>query len=170
VNDQNEVHAKHLDEYRQRPFQRIGFDVDGYADAKDITNDLLEKVKNEVRTAREGEPAPIVEITLRGRLGFPNSLLELQKIRDEAKAATGALHIRIKNNSVPIEYAVAEDMEEDAGREKLERRVIEDLIIRDNRYKTRIDEVTEAVVGAKRLVLSDEAPEKIAEFISMKTQ
>jgi DNA repair exonuclease SbcCD nuclease subunit len=169
VNDQNEVHAKHLDEYRQRPFQRIGFDVDGYADAKDITNDLLEKVKNEVRTAREGEPAPIVEITLRGRLGFPNSLLELQKIRDEAKAATGALHIRIKNNSVPVEYGVAEDMEEDAGREKLERRVIEDLIIRDNRYKTRIDEVTEAVVGAKRLVLSDEAPEKIAEFISMKT-
>jgi hypothetical protein len=157
-----------MDGYTQRPFQRIGFDVDGYADAKDITTDLLEKVKNEVRTAREGEPAPIVEITLRGRLGFPNSLLELQKIRDEAKVITGALHIRIKNVSVPMEYAVAEDMDEDAGREKLERRVIEDLIIRDNRYKTRVDEVADAVIGAKRLVLSEESPEKIAEFIALK--
>ena len=128
----------------------------------------MDKVRREVRTARDGEPAPIVEITLRGRLGMPNSQLEMQKIRDEAKAITGALHIRVKNNTVPVEYAVAEDVNDDAGREKLERRVIEDLIIRDNRYKTRVDEVTEAVVGAKRLVLSEESPEKIAEFISMK--
>jgi DNA repair exonuclease len=169
VTGQNQVSAKHVDEYRQRPFQRIGFDVDGFADTKDITNDLLAKVRSEVRTAREREAAPIVEITLRGRLGLPNSSLELQKIRDEAKRITGALHIRIKNNSVPVEYAVAEDVEEDAGREKLERRVVEDLIIRDNRYKTRVDEVTEAVIGAKRLALSDESPEKIAEFIAMKS-
>lgn len=169
VSDDNSVTATHKDEYTQRPFQRIGFEVDGYADAKDITADVLDKVRTEVRTARDGEPTPIVEITLRGRLGLPNSQLEMQKIRDEAKKITGALHIRIKNNSVPVEYAVAEDIDEDAGREKLERRVIEDLIIRDNRYKTRVDEITEAVIGAKRMVLNDESPEKIAEFVSMKS-
>jgi len=169
VSEDNKVTATHKDEYTQRPFQRIGFDVDHFAAAKDITAAVLEKVRNEVRIARAGEPAPIVEITLRGRLGLPNSQLEMQKIRDEAKAITGALHIRIKNNSVPVEYAVAEDLDEDAGREKLERRVIEDLIIRDNRYKTHVDEIAEAVVGAKRMVLSDESPEKIAEFLSMKT-
>jgi len=170
VSDDNTVTATHKDEYTQRPFQRIGFEVDGYADAKDITAGILEKVRTQVRTAHAGEPAPIVEITLRGRLGLPNSQLEMQKIRDEAKKITGALHIRIKNNSVPVEYAVAEDMDEDAGREKLERRVIEDLIIRDNRYKTRVDEITEAVIGTKRMVLSDEPPEKIADFIGMKIQ
>ena len=55
-----------------------------------------------------------------------------------------------------------------ASREKLERRVIEDLIIRDNRYKVRSEEMAEAVIGAKRMVLSDEEPEKIADFIALK--
>jgi len=170
VSDDNTVTAMHKDQYTQRPFQRIGFEVDGYADAKDITADVLNKVRTEVRTARAGEPAPIVEITLRGRLGLPNSQLEMQKIRDEAKKIIGALHVRIKNNTVPVEYAVAEDVNEDAGREKLERRVVEDLIIRDNRYKTRADDIAEAVIGAKRMVLSAESPEKVAEFIGMKIQ
>jgi hypothetical protein len=58
--------------------------------------------------------------------------------------------------------------EEDVSREKLERRVIEDLIVRDNRYKTRVEEMAEAVIGAKRMVLSDEEPEKIADFIALK--
>ena len=82
---------------------------------------------------------------------------------------TNALHVRIKNHTAPIEYAVAADLEEDVSREKLERRVIEDLIIRDNRYKVRADAMTEAVIGAKRMVLSDEEPEKIADFIALKT-
>jgi hypothetical protein len=78
------------------------------------------------------------------------------------------LHVRIKNHSAPVEYAVAADLEEDASREKLERRVIEDLIARDNRYKTRIEEISDAVIGSKRLALSDEEPEKIADFIALK--
>ena len=82
---------------------------------------------------------------------------------------TDALHVMIKNHSVPVEYAVASDLDEDVSREKLERRVIEDLIFRDNRYKTRIDDVTDAIVGAKKMVLENESPEKIAEFIALKT-
>jgi hypothetical protein len=114
------------------------------------------------------ELAPIIEITLRGHLGFPNSLLELKTIREETQKLTNALHVRIKNHSAPVEYAVAADLEEDASREKLERRVIEDLIARDNRFKTRVENISEAVIGAKRMALSDDEPEKIVDFISMK--
>jgi hypothetical protein len=112
--------------------------------------------------------APIIEITLRGHLGFPNSLLEMKTIREEAQRLTNALHVRLKNHSAPVEYAVAADLEEDASREKLERRVIEDLIARDNRFKTRVENISEAVIGAKRMALSDDEPEKIVDFISMK--
>lgn len=168
VGENNKVNARHITDYRQRSFQRLSYDVTAKADAKEITDGVLEKVKLEARVAEEGEPKPIVEITLRGHLGFPNSLLELTKIRDEAQQMTDALHVRIKNHSAPVEYAVAADLEEDASREKLERRVIEDLIVRDNRYKTRSEEMAEAVIGAKRMVLSDEEPEKIADFISLK--
>ena len=61
-------------------------------------------------------------------------------------------------------------MEEDVNREKLERRVIEDLIMRDNRYKLRAVEMAEAVVGAKRMALSDETADKIVDFIALKLE
>jgi DNA repair exonuclease SbcCD nuclease subunit len=170
VGEDLEVKAKHIEDYTQRPFQRMTFDVSGYADTKDITEGVLEKVKREGKTHGEDKPNPILEITLRGHLGFPNSELELQKIREEAQKIVDALHIRLKNHTVPIEYGVAEDVEEDVSREKLERRVVEDLIMRDNRYKTRVDEIAEAIVGAKRMALSDEEPEKIVDFISLKLE
>lgn len=175
VNEQNQISATHIRDYRQRPFQRIGFDVSGYAEAKDITTGVLAKVSGEARNASDYSNGdsddiykPIIEITLRGHLGFPNSLLQLKEIREEARKMTDALHVRIKNHSAPIEYAVAADLEEDASREKLERRVIEDLIIRDNRFKTNVESISDAVIGAKRMALSDEEPEKIADFISLK--
>jgi DNA repair protein SbcD/Mre11 len=177
INEQNEVAARHIRDYAQRPFQRIPFDVSGYENAQQITEDVLEKIKNEARTFADyaggngaGEISkPIIEITLRGHLGFPNSLLQLKEIREKALEMTDALHVRIKNHSAPIEYAVAADLEEDASREKLERRVIEDLIARDNRYNARVENISEAVIGAKRMALSDEEPEKIVDFIALKT-
>jgi hypothetical protein len=146
----------------------LSYDVTSKSDAKEVTDGVLDLVRNQARVAEENAPKPIVEITLRGHLGFPNSLLEQTKIREEAQKLTGALHVRIKNHSAPVEYAVAADLEEDASRERLERRVIEDLIVRDNRYKMRAEEMAEAVIGAKRMVLSDEEPEKIVDFIALK--
>ncbi len=126
-------------------------------------------IGTEARVAEAEKPQPIIEIALRGQLGFPNSLLEMQKIRDEAKAITGALHVRIKNHTVPADYLDTADEPDEAGREQLERRVIEDLINRDNRYKTRADDISDAVIGAKRMALGDDEPQKIAEFIGLKT-
>lgn len=168
VDDNNKVSATHVDEYHYRPFQQIMFSVNGYADAKDITADLLEKVKAEARVAETGKPQPIIEISLRGQLGFPNSLLEMQKIRDEVKLLTDALHVRIKNHTVPADYLESSDEADDAGRDQLERRVIDDLVFRDKRYKTRSEDISDAVIGAKRMALGDEPAEKIAEFIALK--
>lgn len=169
VGENHSVSAKHIDDYHYRPFQRIPFEVDDFADTKDLTAAVLNEIKKVARPAEEGKPAPIIEIILKGQLGFPNSILEMKVIRENAQAMTGALHVRIKNNSIPIDYAVAADIEQDASREKLERRVVEDLVVRDNRYKKNMADIAEAVVGAKRLALTDEEPEKIAEFIRSKS-
>jgi hypothetical protein len=40
--------------------------------------------------------------------------------------------------------------------------------VRDNRFKTRPEAMAEAVIGAKRLALSDEPAEKITDFIALK--
>ena len=168
INDDNFVTARHIEDYHYRPFQQLAFQVTGYDDAKAITSSLLEQVEREARVAEPGKPQPIIEIALRGQLGFPNSLLEMQKIRDEAKAITGALHVRIKNHTVPADYLDTSESEDDAGRERVERRVIEDLIVRDSRYKNRTENISDAVIGAKRMALGDDEPQKIAEFIALK--
>jgi len=168
VGDDNSVTPQHLDEYHHRPFQQIEFRVTGHSNAKEITAEVLEKVRAEARIAEEGNPAPIIEVALRGQLGFPNSLLETNKIRDQVRSMTGALHVRVKNHTVPIDYIEAPDELDDTGRERLERRVIDDLVLRDDRYKKRQEDISDAIIGAKRMALSDEPAEKIADFISQK--
>jgi len=168
IGDDNSVVARHIDEYRYRPFQQLMFDVTGYDDAQRLVSDLLDTVRRDARPAEPDMPQPIIEISLRGQLGFPNSLLELQKTRDAARDITGALHVRIKNHTVPIDYLDSADELDDTGRERLERRVIGDLIRRDSRFKARPDDLTDAVIGAKRMALGDEPPDKIAELIAQK--
>lgn len=166
VSEDNSVRATHIDDYRHRPFQRLTFDVSGRASGEEITSGVIETVQNEAKIAENGKPAPIIEITLRGILGLPNSQLEMKKIRDEAKRLTGALHIRIRNHTVPLDYTGRANLGQDEGREQIERRVVEELVIRDNRYKTRADEIAGLVIGVKRDALNDESPEKIAETIA----
>jgi DNA repair protein SbcD/Mre11 len=171
VSDAGEVNARHLRDYVQRPFHRLAFDVSGIERPEEITTGVLEKVAREVEPhdAESNNPALILEIRLTGHLGFKNSLLETDKIRDEAQRLTNSLHVRLRNFTAPVEYAVAADLDATASREERERRVIEDLIARDNRFKENAREMAELIVGAKRLALSDEPPEKIYELIALKT-
>lgn len=168
IGDDNSVSAKHITDYRFRPFQQLELDVDNIENGAELTDRVLAKVRTEARPAEAGHPAPIIEIALRGQLGFPNSLLEMVKIRDETMSITGALHVRVKNQTVPADYLDAKDEVPDEGRERLERRVVGDLVARDNRYKKIADDISDAVIGAKRMALSDDEPQKIADFIAIK--
>ena len=168
VDEEDHVSAKHIEDYHFRPFQQLKFDVNNIDQASKVTSGVLDLIRREARVDEPDKPQPIIEVALRGQLGFPNSLLEMQKMRDEAKAITGALHVRIKNQTVPADYLDTADDAPDEGREHLERRVIGDLVIRDNRYKARPEDISDAVIGAKRMALGDDEPAKIAEFIAMK--
>ena len=162
------VNAAHSRDYTQRPFQRLNFDVSGVPDADAVHEGVLEVVRREARPhddARTGAPAPIIEINLRGHLGFKNSLLDIPRLREESRALTGALHIMISNRSVPVEYAVAAGLDTDASRQVRERRIIEDLITRDIRFRARAHDMAALVLEAKRLALADESPERILDLI-----
>jgi DNA repair exonuclease SbcCD nuclease subunit len=164
------ISARHISEYVQRPFQRISYDVSGVEDADAVYAGVMDAVEREARKHDESSdaPAPIIEITLRGQLGFKNSLLPINRMRDEARERTRALHIMIRNQSVPVEYAIAAGLDAQAPRHERERRIIEDLIARDNRYKRRAREIAELVIETKRQALGNESPEKILELIAQK--
>ena len=172
VDDDRAVKATFVNEYVQRPFDRLTVDVSGAEDQSEVHERLMEKVRNEV-TPHDPEsdgPAPIIEINLRGHLGFKNSLLDMRRMREEALAHTGALHVMLKNQSVPVEYAVAAGLDADTSRAHRERRIVEDLIARDTRYRDRAREMAELVLEAKRRALGDEPPESILELIEQKVE
>ncbi|HEX7314107.1 MAG TPA: exonuclease SbcCD subunit D [Pyrinomonadaceae bacterium] len=172
VDDERAVRATFVNDYVQRPFDRLTVDVSGAEDQNEVHQRLMEKVRNEV-TPHDPEsdgPAPIIEINLRGHLGFKNSLLDMRKMREEAQAHTGALHVMLKNQSVPVEYAVAAGLDADTSRAHRERRIVEDLIARDNRFRDRAREMAELVLEAKRRALGDEPPEAILELIEQKVE
>jgi exonuclease SbcD len=172
VDSEHKVSARHLKDYTQRPFQRLSFDVSGAKEPEEVFAGVMEKVEHEARAydSRSGGPAPIIEITLRGQLGFKNSLLEINRMREGARERTGALHVILRNQSVPVEYAVAAGMDAQAPRHERERRIIEDLIARNNLYKSRARDMAELVIEAKRQALSNESPDKILELIERKLE
>jgi exonuclease SbcD len=170
VGDDKQVRGTHLTDYFQRPFRRVTFDVSGAETAEAVHDGVVEKLKLEVQPhdPDSGKPAPIIEVILRGHLGFKNSDLPLQRIRDEARALTGALHVMVKNQSVPVEYAVAADLAADATRAQRERRIVEDLIARNNHWRGRAPEMASLVLEAKRLVLADESPSAVLDLIEQR--
>jgi exonuclease SbcD len=167
VDAAHNVSATHSRDYTQRPFQRLSFDVSGAEDAEAVHRGVLEVVEREARRHDEDDakPAPIIEINLRGHLGFKNSLLDIPRMRSEVRELTGALHVMVTNRSVPVEYAVAEGLDTEASRLVRERRILEDLIARDTRFRDRAPQMAGLILEAKRLALSDETPDKILELI-----
>jgi DNA repair exonuclease SbcCD nuclease subunit len=172
VDDAHAVKAAFVDDYVQRPFQRLTYDVSGAEEPQAVHDGVMETVAREARAhaPESGGPAPIIEINLRGHLGFKNSLLDMRRMREEALERTGALHVMLKNQSVPVEYAVAAGLDADTSRAHRERRIVEDLIARDNRYRDRAREMAELVLEAKRRALGDEPPEAILELIEQKVE
>ncbi|MFN2596722.1 MAG: exonuclease SbcCD subunit D [Pyrinomonadaceae bacterium] len=167
VSDDKRITARHLRDYTQRPFQRLNFDVSGAEDADKVHEGAMETVRREARTfdAETDKLAPIIEINLRGHLGFKNSLLDIARMRREAREATGALHVLVTNRSVPVEYAVAEGLDTEASRHARERRIVEDLIARDARFRNRAPQMASLILEAKRLALEDKSPEEILALI-----
>lgn len=160
--------ARLMQDYYQRPIQRVRFDVSGQPTPEQLHEALFAHLREKLNPQQEAEtdaPAPVVELALQGQLGFKTALLELNQLRDAVRAEFNPLLTLIKNQTVPVEYAVAAGLNEHVSREERERRVIEDLIARDNRFREQAGAVAALVLEAKRLALGGELPARIAELI-----
>ncbi|MFN0085762.1 MAG: exonuclease SbcCD subunit D [Blastocatellia bacterium] len=160
--------AKLVREYHQRPVSRLGFDVSGRGTPEELTEALFEQLRRELtpHDPAAGGPAPVVELSLRGHLGFKTALLDLNGVRDRIRKEFRPLLVMIRNHSVPVEYAVAAGMTEEVSRGERERRVIEDLIARDARFKDQAVAMAGLILEAKQLALGGESPARITELIA----
>lgn len=160
--------ARLVQDYHQRPVIRIGFDVDGKATPEEFNEALFTQLRQELtphETCEASPLPPVIELALRGQLGFKNSLLELNRIRDEIRKEFKPLLVMVRNQTVPVEYAVAAGLSENISRGERERRVIEDLISRDARFRDHATDFASLILEAKRLALGAETPASIVEMI-----
>jgi DNA repair exonuclease SbcCD nuclease subunit len=163
--------ARLMRDYRQRPFQRIRFEVSGRATPEELHEALFAQLRSEVAPHEPDDEttlAPVLEVTLTGQLGFKSSLLELNRLREEIKDEFRPFLCIARDVTVPVEYAVAAGSGEHHSRADRERRVIESLIARDARFQAHAVEMTELMLEAKRLALAEEQPEKIVALLEQR--
>src|SRR5581483_8323045 len=135
-----------------------------------VRAEILDTLRREIMTTEEveDEQKPIIELSLRGSLAFKNSLLQLNKLKEQAIEELRPLGLIINNKTIPKQLAVAMDLTRDAPRGERELRVIEDLIKPDPRFANRAAEIAALVTEAKRLVLENEPAERILALIEDK--
>ncbi len=164
--------AQLMRDYHQRPFRRLDFDVSGQAEPEALREALLAKLRLELPTHKPDETdemAPVVDLSLRGHLGFKTALLELSRIRDDIRNEFQPFVVQVRDQTVPVEYAVAAGAGETVvSRAERERHVIQDLIARDARFRDHAVEFAGLVLEAKRLALAGEAPARITELIEQR--
>ncbi|HYE73127.1 MAG TPA: DNA repair exonuclease [Blastocatellia bacterium] len=157
--------------YRQRPFIRFNFKVNGYGTPEELREALFTELRKEVRPHNPDETAdlsPVLEVSLSGHLGFKSSLLEVNKVRDEIRKELRPFLCITRDLTVPIEYAVATGLHEHTTRGERERRVIESLIARDTRFRDYAPAFTDLVIETKKMALADEEPAKISALIEQR--
>jgi len=154
------------EDFFQRPFNRVEHKISGSENPDEIRAEIFDVLRRECSTANDTEEQkPIIELTLRGQLAFKNSLLRLDKLKEQAIEELRPLGLIINNKTVPKQLAVAIDLAREAPRGEREFRVIEDLIKPDPRFGNRASEIAAIVVEAKRMALEGESAEKILNLI-----
>jgi exonuclease SbcD len=153
--------------YFQRPFKRLEYQIKSDQEPDQIRSQVLELIRRECHVADEivEDRRPIIEVTLRGQIGFKNSLLQLDKLQQQAMELYQPLGLIINNKTVPRQLAVAIGLTRDAPRSERELRVIQDLISQDSRFSPQAAELATLIVEMKRLVLAGETPEKLLRLL-----
>lgn len=169
--EDKKISYKLFKDYYQRPFKRLRFDVSGKTPDEVFTG-VFEKMSREIDikpNLKETE-RPIIEVIFEGYLGFKSGELEINKVRDEVRLKTNALHVLIKNQTVFRDEPVGLDIEESFDRRKIEKRVLTDLIFRDNRYKMIAEDFADVAITVKNKALNDDVPEEIVDFLALKLE
>lgn len=156
-------HISHRDFGKQRPFQRLRFDVTGHATPEAV----LAALEGHLVANREApSERPVIEVTLAGTLGFKRHELDLTKVEALVQKHMDPLLVRIRYDAVPAEYAVAPGVSVGTDRKQLEREIMRDLVARDARYGQDAERFAQILLSLKTRALSGDAPEDIATFVA----
>ncbi len=150
------------EDYYRRPIIRVRFETSENYSPEEFKTKLFEHLNKEL-TSENKDLAPVVEIRISGKLGFKTNLLDLNKIRERIKKDYRSLLVLIKNETLPLDFAL--ESNDNIPRSEKERKILVDLVSKDKRFESKSDKFTDLLLEAKRLALFGEDPAKIADLI-----
>ncbi|MGD8730583.1 MAG: hypothetical protein PVH92_01775, partial [Anaerolineales bacterium] len=160
--DQTPKHdAKHIVNSR-RTFLRWPFDVELYRDPVALKKALQTFIEQQVEVKRPIDQ-PVVEISLEGVLGFDRSALDLTDIQSLVGEVLDPLVVRIKNHTRPTNFELP--FSEHLSRDQLEHQILIDLVHQDSRYRTKAEDWAHLIQQVKKMVLSDDEPQEVADAV-----
>ena len=143
----------------RRAFERLFFKVD----ACETPAQLLEACQGYVARQRRQfiGKKPVVELRLSGVLPFDRGALRLDEIERMIEEQYQPLLCFVRDGTRASEFAVGDDQQ--LSRPALERRIISDLLERDNRFRARSSEWTELALSIKQLAVSGASADALLE-------
>jgi hypothetical protein len=163
-------HARHIVNPR-RPFHRLIFRVDGVPEPTALYARFdhfcqRQALEHLPPSGRASPPAPVVDVTLTGILGFDASALERAQLEECVERHFHPLVVRIHDTTRETEFDPDTEADGD-GRDRttwhqLELRIFQDLIGRDARYLPEAGRWATTLAELKQMALDGEEPAAIA--------
>lgn len=154
----------------RRPFHRLAIKTDQLS-----TPDLLMTYADQLlaRKARDlgadraaGLSQPVVELALYGNLPFDRSALDLAGLKELVVQHFSPLVSLVKNQTQPTEFQI--DITEGITRPQLERQILADLFLRDDRFSGQRDAWADLAISLKTLALTNASPDAILEELDVR--
>ncbi len=158
------IHPDLQTDYRQRPIIRLSLDIKGDEGLEEIEQGAIATVEKAIQSGSlQPDTSPIVELRIRGQLGFERLDLDIRKLQQQLQDMSNALIFLLKNEADSVVYQ--SPLSDDANRLEIEREVYRDLVEANNTYRKRAEAIARGLMGLKDMQLEGRTEADLHEFI-----
>lgn len=161
--DGDPKHTATLHANPRRPFHRLSLRTDQLASPDALlahADTFLRRKARDLGADRaEGITQPVVELSLFGNLPFDRSALDLAALKALVDQHFSPLVSLVKNQTKPTEFQIQVD--EGMTRPQLERQILADLFLRDERFADHREDWADLAIALKTLALTNASPDAI---------
>lgn len=147
-------------DYRQRPIARLSLKLRGQEALEEIEGLALKSIDQSIKQGKIiPEQQPIVELCIRGHVGFERLELDTKQLQVLLQEHCGALIFLLKYDVDNVDYGTP--IADDADRNQIEREIFTDLLSANNVYKKRAQPLAEGLIDLKERQLLGEREETL---------
>lgn len=160
-----EPQAELVQDYYQRPCQRLRLEVKGKETPEQVAAALLALAEGS--RPQEESPEPIVEVRLVGQVGFAKHDLDSRALQRQLQQVTGALILLFRFEATPLELgSAAITLEEEGQRLQIEEKIYTDLLSGHAHYRKRSIELAHLLLDLKERVLDGQEESEVYSHLS----